>query len=96
MADGAEPAVAQAHPLDGFESVGVGVGDVREVGAQQYAVAEGLRWTIHNPAVRTLSLTILIFNVTFGAAEAYVASGNKPMPSARDGNCHTNPAVSAR
>jgi MFS family permease len=31
-------------------------------------VAEGLRWTVHHPAVRTLSLTILIFNVTFGAA----------------------------
>lgn len=32
------------------------------------AVAEGLRWTIRHAAVRTLSLTILIFNVTFGAA----------------------------
>ncbi|WP_432826814.1 MFS transporter [Dactylosporangium sp. CA-092794] len=32
------------------------------------AVAEGLRWTVHHVAVRTLSLTILIFNVTFGAA----------------------------
>jgi len=31
-------------------------------------VAEGVRWTVHHPAVRTLSLTILIFNVTFGAA----------------------------
>jgi predicted MFS family arabinose efflux permease len=31
-------------------------------------VVMGLRWTIHHPAVRTLSLTILIFNVTFGAA----------------------------
>jgi len=31
-------------------------------------VAEGVRWTIHHAAVRTLSLTILIFNVTFGAA----------------------------
>ncbi|MBE1490734.1 MFS family permease [Plantactinospora soyae] len=28
----------------------------------------GLRWVVHNPAVRTLVLTILIFNVTFGAA----------------------------
>jgi MFS family permease len=33
-------------------------------------VAEGLRWTVHHAAVRTLSLTILIFNVTFGAAWA--------------------------
>jgi MFS family permease len=31
-------------------------------------IAEGFRWVVHNPAVRTLVLTILIFNVTFGAA----------------------------
>jgi MFS family permease len=31
-------------------------------------LVEGLRWTVHHAAVRTLSLTILIFNVTFGAA----------------------------
>jgi MFS family permease len=31
-------------------------------------IAEGLRWTLHHGAVRTLALTILIFNVTFGAA----------------------------
>jgi MFS family permease len=31
-------------------------------------MADGLRWTARHPAVRTLSLTILIFNVTFGAA----------------------------
>jgi predicted MFS family arabinose efflux permease len=31
-------------------------------------VVEGFRWTAHHPAVRTLSLTILIFNITFGAA----------------------------
>ncbi len=31
-------------------------------------VAEAFRWTIHHAAVRTLSLTILIFNVTLGAA----------------------------
>jgi predicted MFS family arabinose efflux permease len=31
-------------------------------------IAAGVRWTIHHPAVRTLSLTILIFNITFGAA----------------------------
>ena len=31
-------------------------------------IAEGLRWTWHNPAVRTLTLTIVTFNVTFGAA----------------------------
>jgi MFS family permease len=31
-------------------------------------IAEGFRWALHHPAVRTLILTILIFNVTFGAA----------------------------
>jgi MFS family permease len=31
-------------------------------------IAEGVRWTARHPAVRTLVLTILIFNVTFGAA----------------------------
>ncbi|WP_448614731.1 MFS transporter [Modestobacter sp. URMC 112] len=31
-------------------------------------IAEGLRWVRTNPAVRTLVLTITIFNVTFGAA----------------------------
>lgn len=31
-------------------------------------VIEGLRWTVRHPAVRTLALTILIFNFTFGAA----------------------------
>ena len=31
-------------------------------------IAEGFRWTVRHAAVRTLALTILIFNVTFGAA----------------------------
>ncbi|MEV4415780.1 MFS transporter [Catellatospora sp. NPDC049609] len=31
-------------------------------------VVEGYRWTVRHPAVRTLMLIILIFNVTFGAA----------------------------
>lgn len=29
---------------------------------------EALRWVLHNPAVRTLVLTILVFNLAFGAA----------------------------
>ncbi|MFC7244275.1 MFS transporter [Catellatospora aurea] len=46
---------------------------VRERPAQQERslrrdVAEGFRWTVNHAAVRTLVLTILIFNVTFGAA----------------------------
>ena len=31
-------------------------------------VVEGVRWTVRHPAVRTLVLTIFIFNITFGAA----------------------------
>ncbi len=31
-------------------------------------IAEGVRWTRRHPAVRTLVLTIFIFNITFGAA----------------------------
>jgi MFS family permease len=31
-------------------------------------IAEGLSWVLHNPAVRTLVLTIFIFNITYGAA----------------------------
>ena len=31
-------------------------------------VVEGFRWVVHHAAIRTLVLTILIFNVTFGAA----------------------------
>jgi MFS family permease len=31
-------------------------------------VVEGVRWTLHHAAVRTLALTILVFNITFGAA----------------------------
>ncbi|MCW2573161.1 MAG: major facilitator superfamily 1 [Frankiales bacterium] len=31
-------------------------------------IAEGLSWVLHNAAMRTLVLTIFIFNITFGAA----------------------------
>ncbi|WP_344654067.1 MFS transporter [Cryptosporangium japonicum] len=31
-------------------------------------ISEGIAWTVRHAAVRTLALTILIFNVTFGAA----------------------------
>ena len=37
-------------------------------GSVRRDIAEGFRWVLHNPAVRTLVLTILIFNVTYGAA----------------------------
>jgi MFS family permease len=44
---------------------------VRETGPRtrmRKDIAEGLAWVVHNPAVRTLVLTIFIFNITFGAA----------------------------
>ena len=31
-------------------------------------IAEGFRWVVHHPAVRTLILTIFTFNITYGAA----------------------------
>lgn len=34
----------------------------------RHEIAEGFRWTVHHAAVRTLVLTIFIFNITFGAA----------------------------
>ena len=34
----------------------------------RHDIAEGLRWVRHHAAVRTLVLTIFIFNITFGAA----------------------------
>lgn len=44
----------------------------REAGAQpsriRHDIVEGIRWAWHHAAVRTLILTILMFNVTFGAA----------------------------
>ena len=36
--------------------------------AMRHDIAEGLRWVVGHAAVRTLVLTITIFNVTFGAA----------------------------
>jgi predicted MFS family arabinose efflux permease len=41
---------------------------VRERTHIRQDVAEGLRWVRHHAAVRTLVLTIFIFNITFGAA----------------------------
>nr|WP_322097985.1 MFS transporter [Nakamurella alba] len=37
-------------------------------GRLHHDIAEGFRWVRHHPAVRTLVLTIFIFNITFGAA----------------------------
>jgi MFS family permease len=50
--------VLPAHGRDGTVAAG---GVWRDI-------AEGCRWVVRHGAVRTLALTILIFNVTFGAA----------------------------
>jgi predicted MFS family arabinose efflux permease len=34
----------------------------------RHDIAEGFRWVLHHPAVRTLVVTIFTFNITFGAA----------------------------
>ena len=55
--------VLPAHGRDAERAAGEGT-----AGGVLRDVADGLRWTVHHPAVRTLVLTILIFNITFGAA----------------------------
>lgn len=42
--------------------------DPGSLAAVRHDVAEGFRWVVHHAAVRTLVLTIFIFNLTFGAA----------------------------
>lgn len=42
--------------------------DKERVTAIPHEIAEGFRWVRHHAAVRTLVLTIFIFNITFGAA----------------------------
>jgi predicted MFS family arabinose efflux permease len=42
--------------------------DVEGRRAIRHEIAEGFRWVRHHAAVRTLVLTIFIFNITFGAA----------------------------
>lgn len=42
--------------------------DPETVTAVRADIVEGFRWVLHHPAVRTLVLTIFIFNITFGAA----------------------------
>jgi predicted MFS family arabinose efflux permease len=41
---------------------------VREPSRIRQDIGEGVRWVRHHPAIRTLVLTIFIFNITFGAA----------------------------
>ena len=42
--------------------------DPERIAAIRHDIAEGFRWVRHHAAVRTLVLTIFIFNITFGAA----------------------------
>jgi len=42
--------------------------DREQRGRLRHDVGEGLRWAWRHPAVRTLMLTIFMFNITFGAA----------------------------
>jgi MFS family permease len=42
--------------------------EVRERASLRSEMAEGIRWLLANPPMRTLALTIFTFNVTFGAA----------------------------
>jgi predicted MFS family arabinose efflux permease len=39
-----------------------------EAGGLRGEMIEGIRWLLHHPPMRTLALTILAFNVTYGAA----------------------------
>ena len=73
-ADKAAPFIGQAVLLAisaGFATrIGVPgtVAEARSTRRIRRDIADGVRWVVHHPAVRTLVLTILIFNVTFGAA----------------------------
>ena len=74
-------AIGMALPF-GINAAGFGLGAVlvsRIVGStrpQRSAepshlrreIAEGIRWLVHHPPMRTLALTIVLFNVTYGAA----------------------------
>ena len=42
--------------------------DPQRATAIRHDIAEGFRWVFHHAAIRTLVLTIFIFNITFGAA----------------------------
>jgi predicted MFS family arabinose efflux permease len=74
-------AIGMAFPF-GVNAVGFGLGAVlvsRVVASTRperpdgpshlrREIVEGVRWLVHHPPMRTLALTILLFNVTYGAA----------------------------
>ena len=45
-----------------------GIGPATAPSSLRADIAAGLRWLAHNPPMRTLALTIIAFNVTYGAA----------------------------
>ncbi|HTW98683.1 MAG TPA: MFS transporter [Acidimicrobiales bacterium] len=58
------PAAPDADQRSGSAAVNPGP----STGQVRHEVAEGFRFVVRHPAVRTLVLTIFIFNITFGAA----------------------------
>jgi MFS family permease len=65
-----QPATGDGHATRGRPADNAGAGSDRTpaMGRAGREMREGFAWTVRHAAVRTLVLTILIFNVTFGAA----------------------------
>jgi MFS family permease len=72
----ASPFVAQAvlvalgAVLVGKVSLGVTPGAIEAQRSMRAEIVDGARWLWHHPPVRTLTLTVLAFNVTFGSTLA--------------------------
>jgi MFS family permease len=67
------PSIAQAITCAGGAVLmsRIAVGVVERTGETSHLraeVVEGVRWLWHHPPIRTLTLTVVFFNVTFGAA----------------------------
>jgi MFS family permease len=67
------PSIAQAITCAGGAVLmsRMAVGVVERTGAPSHVraeIVEGVRWLWHHPSIRTLTLTVVFFNVTFGAA----------------------------
>jgi MFS family permease len=58
---------AQDQALPARSGVGVDGSDTRTVRAE---IVEGVRWLWHHPPIRTLTLTVVAFNITFGSTIA--------------------------
>jgi MFS family permease len=67
------PSIAQAITCAGGAILmsRIAVGVVERTGEPSHVraeIVEGVRWLWHHPQIRTLTLTVVFFNVTFGAA----------------------------